>query len=1153
LKFTVSAIAGTSLAGDSDPLSNITRFLPPWIVLLVTIMVTGGWFATQIKPLAPLVRWLARVLKRLLGRADAEGRSRIRRRRKLARSIEARLLSLAEDTRWDDQHYAELEAEIEIEGRELLLPWWRRSPSRMVALRRVRSLTRAIERSTEPIIVLEGEPGSGKSVALRHLALRLATRAQRGTDPAAVIPFYLDLKVFQTDGPVLTPDEIHEFVLNSMNGDREIAGILAEDFDPGLRDGSWLLLFDSFDEIPSILSATESDAVVRDHAEAIIKFLRARECRAVIASREFRGPPSFRLPRFRVVPLTGRRQRVLIRRSKLDRADQQTVRAGIVESGPGVAQMVSNPLFLWLLCEFVRSEKEFPASTHAVFESYANHRFDSDTTRLQKMYGLSPQTLRAYTEEIAFCMAARPGLGLNPTRTELRAAFAADGRLSTRLLDRVLDALVQFKLGRGDTVAGRDAELRFTFTHRRLQEYFATCVVLRAPDRVALVNLLTDGHWRETAITILQIQDNEIAMPLLAAAEEIIRKTVHHTAQPDSAPASDQLETQDGEPRKHPFEWPPGLLHLLEVITIGSSRAPERIPAGIRTAAGEVLNQAWRYGRGHDQLWVLDVAVAAPDAITTAILTAALNSPSGLLRQAAYRHASWLPDLTAAIRSGIRRTLFTIWASGQLSERAPAVRAQLQRLQRAPELLSAYRLLRSVAAIDLLLLTGVGGWIGSQLGLVHAGWWPLLGMAILLAHGGLLIRRDGLVGTVQFDRMPIFLKTTRLMVPSPNARRWVGRALRIIIAGIMLRTVIVHGSPSTVLFVVDCVIVYYGFFWADVAMGQVVFDRPTSARWWPLIPFYPLLWWLRWKMELWSEERKLRRTRPRRNEVKIDRPAVPPRRLIDRFTSVAMTIMALAMTFAMGLGGMALVFGFVVVVAYGLDLLSKGFDLLFGGVGYLVHLIGLDRLVSSAGHLIGAAFGSAGHLIGAAFGWVGSIIPSWVESGVSIVIYGIIAVFFFVLIPISIVSKLTEPLWSAAATNRWISRELDGRSTPYDAKETIAALNKMRTSDAVRQFVRGLREAPQLCSQESIAVLSDLATAARDGGHQRYKPGNSNRRYYSPRVPAKVTVPDGSSVAFANWADWNTKHVADLLLRINQDTIDEITMLVAEARRPHIS
>ena len=67
-------------------------------------------------------------------------------------------------------------------------------PYRHVALRREKSLSRGLARTTDSLIILEGDPGSGKSVALRHLAEQLACGARDAKSATSLIPLYVNLK-----------------------------------------------------------------------------------------------------------------------------------------------------------------------------------------------------------------------------------------------------------------------------------------------------------------------------------------------------------------------------------------------------------------------------------------------------------------------------------------------------------------------------------------------------------------------------------------------------------------------------------------------------------------------------------------------------------------------------------------------------------------------------------------------------------------------------------------------------------------------------------------------------------------------------------------------------------------------------------------------
>jgi hypothetical protein len=164
--------------------------------------------------------------------------------------------------------------------------------------------------------------------------------------------------------------------------------------------------------------------------------------------------------------------------------------------------MASNPLFLGLLCEYMRRGNLFPENAHAVFEAYVANRLGHDEDRLFNRFRLKTQEVRLVAEQVAYCMIADEGLGLSPMRNDILVAVKKNGFNPSGNIQKVLDALVYLKLGRSEfSFNGEDS---FTFAHRRFQEYFATCFVLREPQCVDTYSLLTNGRWRETAVTMCQ-------------------------------------------------------------------------------------------------------------------------------------------------------------------------------------------------------------------------------------------------------------------------------------------------------------------------------------------------------------------------------------------------------------------------------------------------------------------------------------------------------------------------------------------------------------------------------------------------------------------------------------------------------------------------
>ncbi|MFL6115845.1 MAG: NACHT domain-containing protein [Catenulispora sp.] len=652
------------------------------MVAILTVLGAVAAFVLVLKPLVPVLKAVGKRLAKLTGRLDPEAEARAVRFRQFAKHIENQLNRLAEHEEWLDDRFAELEAEIEIEGSEWLARWLRWLPARTTKRRRVSSLTRALERSSERLIVLEGEPGSGKSVTLRHLAILLARKAANSRKPQ-LVPLYVNLKEFHPASHPVTSDVVREFVLSSLKRvkDRSVEVFLEEEFDAGLAAGRWLIILDSFDETPAILTAVDADPVILEYSGAISDFLHGvNQCRGIIASREFRGPRALRLPRFSVMPLTAKQQDDLVRRFGLGADPRRRFREGMATADVSIRQLATNPMFLSLVCSYVRDVGSFPAASHVVFEAYVRERLDRDADRIRRRFELDVAVVRAVAERVAFAMTSTESMGLSPSRRSLHAALPHQTQL-----DSALDALEYIKLGRAviDDNAG-DNRGQFSFSHRRFQEYFATCVVLRESAMVNPAQLLTSGRWRETAVTLLQTQ------PIGELAEffEVMRARL-------------DLVVRANIGSGKPFDWGRGTLHILGILATGMASRLDEIPEALRKRVGVVLAQAWLHGSRLDQKWAVEVAFSAPDVVADRILRFAFASESAVLQDVAYTSASRLPEPSEQLMVGIRRGLARVAFDGRLWRESIEIMAQLRRLRDPERALPAFRALKGAQVLGV--------------------------------------------------------------------------------------------------------------------------------------------------------------------------------------------------------------------------------------------------------------------------------------------------------------------------------------------------------------------------------------------------------------------------------------------------------------------
>ena len=407
------------------------------------------------------------------------------------------------------------------------------------------------------------------------------------------------------------------------------------------------------------------------------------------------------------MPLTDRRQRKLIKKADLPATAELVLLGELAGADDAIRDMATNPLFLGLLCEYVERRREFPSSSHVVFEEYVDHRLKRDAGYLGTKFGTTPTAVRLGAEALAFCMGADREIGLIASRRSLDAAMEEMGLPAGGFLSAILNSLEHTKLGKPEEPVSHGESPRFTFAHRRFQEYFATCFVLKKPELLSEHQLLTDGRWRETAVTILQTQGPDAVRSLIVEAEGLLDEGLNEVAQ-----LAPQVAHGDGikfgsSASLDPFPWPSGILHILGILSSGLSPGNESLPPETREKVGRLLSGAGARGQVYDRKWAIDAAGASAVDVSLWLIRQAFESGSPWLRSAAYLQLRRLPSIPPDIEDDIRQTLVAGSAGGRIRKQRLAVNAQLRRLARPEAFLRIERLLIAIPFVDLLLHASV--------------------------------------------------------------------------------------------------------------------------------------------------------------------------------------------------------------------------------------------------------------------------------------------------------------------------------------------------------------------------------------------------------------------------------------------------------------
>jgi hypothetical protein len=413
--------------------------------------------------------------------------------RDYAAALTRELDKLEDDANWTDDSLIRLDAEVEVHRAN------RRA-------RRQRDLLRAIrgDRRSRLFLVL-GDPGSGKSVALRWLCRDLLAKAST----TRMLPLYVNLREWTPERPWTedappTAADLYDFILGNLKRRADVLGadFLEDCFKPMLDRGMLFLLLDSFDEIPAVLDAVEDSWLMDALSNAIDGFLRgAHGSRGAVASRRYRRPTA-KLGAdvvLEVRPLNERKVARLISRALAGMGSGETVRL-LFHERRELVPIARNPFTASLITAYAREhEGALPQSQAELYESYTNRRLRDYNEQIRKL-GLTADEVLETARDVAAYMFTAEQLGLEAPVDRLAAEVPG------RRIEPVLDVLAVARLGR---LSG--TERNFGFVHRRFAEYFVVQWMRQDPSRAPQEAIPSDSRFRDALALYCEVATEEDA------------------------------------------------------------------------------------------------------------------------------------------------------------------------------------------------------------------------------------------------------------------------------------------------------------------------------------------------------------------------------------------------------------------------------------------------------------------------------------------------------------------------------------------------------------------------------------------------------------------------------------------------------------------
>ena len=636
--------------------------LPAWTLVVVFVLAFAKWLG--------VLPWVGRVLSSAVSAALGHPKDPADYRFIALKDtfLDAQLVTVERANRrvqWSDNAYVDLEATVRVEssydfqsiGSQRSLFWIKRAlapPKSRVYV--ARNLIAAIDRTEHRTSLVLGDPGTGKSVSLRHLYGILATRARNQSRSKVVIPILVDLKYLTLSPTRMTVAAFGAWLRTSLtNGaDRLIEDFLDQQFESLRINGQLFFLFDSFDEIPAVIDAGTSGANTIDIYSEVIEsyIISSGKCRGVVASRPYRSPSArFVGQRLVIRPLSPQRIREAIARSMPSAAGDR-LWAQLLPSQQWAA-LANNPFYLSLMIDYAAaqlgSNSEFPSSDQpssvllppnkfALLQQFVARRSQQDAVFLQRFH-TTPAALLEFASEAAFAMTG----GVKPA-TSMDSRLLTSGMPSRPSRSRAMTmfrALAYCRLGtlRTDEEGG---VREFEFAHRRFQEYFAATYMLAHNDDVPTERIVEDDRWREILVLICQVQAEVELEPFIDALGMAINFGI-------------------GEPARTLSHR--RALEALSVLRDGFRARLDALSDSFRATVGKLILEQFSVGTLLDRKRCVESVIVASDALTNIVVERAFLENSAWLSEYTVLACNYVSTPTPTISRSVSSFFMSAFAS----------------------------------------------------------------------------------------------------------------------------------------------------------------------------------------------------------------------------------------------------------------------------------------------------------------------------------------------------------------------------------------------------------------------------------------------------------------------------------------------------------
>lgn len=407
------------------------------------------------------------------------------------------------NSNWNAKYFVPLKAKVEVSQGDY-------------KKRRILNLLNAIKKSKDSVLLVLGDPGSGKSVSLRKLTQELLVEAPK----TLKMPIYVNLKEWMvdekwTESTLPTVNDLNEYIYNDLIGrDIIIGNFFKKYYDKLYNAGRLYFVLDSFDEIPSVLDEKENSEIIKKLSDVIYRFLRGASSegiKGILASRLYRRPISAfdSTTVLEILPFT---EGKIISMLKNNYHFESSLIKKIFKERLDLVSIAKNPFSATLLSEYINNnDNAFPESQTKMYSDYIERVLSSSKEKIEKR-GLNEYDVKMSTIKIAEKMFHNGGLEIK--MSDLRKD------LPNVNVDSVVEILKYSRLGRG----GINDESKFSFVHRRFAEYFAVQNLIIKNEKINLNAIPQDSQWRDALVLYSEVVEYGKAVEMAEYCYDFINK-----------------------------------------------------------------------------------------------------------------------------------------------------------------------------------------------------------------------------------------------------------------------------------------------------------------------------------------------------------------------------------------------------------------------------------------------------------------------------------------------------------------------------------------------------------------------------------------------------------------------------------------------------